>query len=125
MAGLITARGKSGTPSRQHSGFASPAAIRYLHRMADQPHDLYEAEHADRKNARLGMSLFVVYFIVYAAFVAICAFSLKTMQTPVLGVNLAVFYGFALIGFAFMLALIYMWACGPSGDSKNGGGNVG
>lgn len=89
--------------------------------MPERPHDLYEAEHADRKHARLGLILFFVYLLVYAAFVAVCAFSLKSMQTPILGLNLAVVWGFALIGFAFVLALIYMFLC----RRANGGGDVG
>ena len=32
------------------------------------------------------------------------------------GVNLAIWYGFALIVVAFVLALIYGWACRKSGD---------
>lgn len=81
-----------------------------------QPHDLYEAEHANRKNARLGLILFFVYLTVYGAFVAICAFSFKTMETPVLGVNLAIVYGFGLIVFALLLAIVYMWLCTPTED---------
>jgi uncharacterized membrane protein (DUF485 family) len=84
----------------------------------DRPHDLYEAEHADRKNARLGMTMFFIYLIVYAGFVGICAFKLSAMETPVLGVNLAIVYGFGLIGFAFVLAVIYMMLCHPA----DGGG---
>lgn len=82
------------------------------------PHDLYEAEHADRKNARLGLVMFFIYLVVYGTFVGLCAFSLGTMETPVLGVNLAIFYGFGLIGFAFVLAMIYMWMCKPSDQGK-------
>jgi uncharacterized membrane protein (DUF485 family) len=88
----------------------------------DRPHSLYEAEHADRGNARLGLFLFFIYFAVYAVFVALCAFKLSTMQTPVLGVNLAIVYGFGLIGFAFLLALIYMFMC--KAPKRNGGGDV-
>ena len=77
-----------------------------------------ELEAADRRNARLGIVLFIIYLLVYAAFVGLCAFSLKTMETPLLGVNLAVVYGFGLIGFAFVLAMIYMWMCKPSDETK-------
>jgi len=82
------------------------------------PHTLYEAEHADRKNARLGLIFFFIYLFVYGGFVAICAFRLSAMSQPILGVNLAVFYGFGLIGFAFVLAVIYMLLCHPSDDEK-------
>jgi uncharacterized membrane protein (DUF485 family) len=83
----------------------------------DQPRDLYESERADRSNARLGLLMFFIYCAVYAGFVGLCAFSLKTMERPILGVNLAVFYGFGLIGFAFVLALIYTFLC-KSDDTK-------
>lgn len=78
----------------------------------------WELAIADRSNARLGIVLFFIYLAVYAAFVGLCAFSLKTMETPILGVNLAIVYGFALIGFAFVLAVIYLWMCKPGHDSK-------
>jgi uncharacterized membrane protein (DUF485 family) len=77
--------------------------------MSDQPHDLYEAEHADRRNARRGLLLFWIYFAVYAAFFVICAFRWDLMKTQVFGVSLAIAYGFGLIGFAFVLAVIYMF----------------
>jgi len=65
----------------------------------------------ERANARLGLVLFMLYCAVYAGFVGICAFSLQTMERQFLGVNLAVVYGFGLIGFAFVLALSYTWLC--------------
>jgi uncharacterized membrane protein (DUF485 family) len=77
--------------------------------MTDRPQDLYEAEHADRRNARWGLVLFWMYFIAYAVFVALCAFRWQVMKKQVLGVNLAIAYGFGLIGFAFVLAVIYMF----------------
>lgn len=90
---------------------------------AEHPHDLYEAEHADRHNARLGIGLFAVYLVVYAVFVGLCAFAWETMNTRVLGVNLAVAYGFGLIGFAIVLAVIYMVLCHPAGNgAPNAGG---
>ena len=63
------------------------------------------------RNARVGMVLFVIYVIFYAGFVAICAFSFKTMQTEVGGVNLAIIYGFGLIFLALLLAVVYMLIC--------------
>ena len=76
-----------------------------------KPDNLYDAEHARTSNARLGIVMFFIYCAVYAGFVGLCAFSLRTMERPVLGVNLAVFYGFGLIGFAFVLAMIYTFLC--------------
>ena len=63
-------------------------------------------------NARLGMWLFLLYASFYVGFVLICTFRPVWMQHLIAGVNLAVWYGFGLIVFALVLALIYMWACG-------------
>jgi uncharacterized membrane protein (DUF485 family) len=63
-------------------------------------------------NARLGLILFFIYLIFYAAFVYLSAFRGDLMAQPALaGVNLAVVYGFALILGAFLLAVIYMFLC--------------
>lgn len=88
----------------------------YLNHAMSEPHDLYEAEHADRRNARTGLMLFWIYFVVYAGFVGLCAFAWQVMKREILGVNLAIVYGFALIGFAFVLAMIYMWMTRPAGN---------
>lgn len=66
------------------------------------------------RNARLGLVLFLVYLAFYAGFVLLAAFSPETMQrTPVAGVNLAVWYGFALIAAALVFALVYGALCHP------------
>jgi uncharacterized membrane protein (DUF485 family) len=63
-------------------------------------------------NARLGVILFCIYLAFYAGFVLLAAFSPTTMQrTPWAGVNLAIWYGFALIIAAFALALLYGALC--------------
>ena len=64
------------------------------------------------RNTRIGMSLFAVYLLLYGGFVFTAAFHPETMeQTPLAGVNVAIWYGFGLIAVAFVLALIYGWAC--------------
>ncbi len=65
-----------------------------------------------RFNTRLGMSLFLVYLVMYVGFVCINAFKAEWMDvTAIAGLNLAIVYGFALIVFAFVLALIYGVLC--------------
>ncbi len=59
---------------------------------------------------RFALVLFAVYCLCYAGFIGIAAFSFATLKIPVAGVNLAVVYGFGLIGLAFVLALLYL-AC--------------
>ena len=64
------------------------------------------------RNAAIGIALFLVYLLFYGGFVLLNAFAPAVMeQTPVAGVNLAIWYGFALIIFALALALIYGWLC--------------
>ena len=66
-------------------------------------------------NTRLGVILFVVYVLFYGGFMALSAFWPEVMSRPFLrGVNLAVVYGFALIGAALVLALLYMKLCRKS-----------
>ena len=56
--------------------------------------------------------MFVLYAIVYAGFVAINLVAPSLMEAIVLaGLNLAVVYGFGLIGFALGLALLYNAMC--------------
>jgi uncharacterized membrane protein (DUF485 family) len=64
-----------------------------------------------RRNARYGLVLFVVYLIIYSAFVLLNAFAAEWMKLTVLGINLAVLYGLGLIVAAFVLALVYAWLC--------------
>ena len=64
------------------------------------------------RNARFGIVLFVVYLAFYGGFVLLAAFSPDTMaRLPWAGVNLAIWYGFALIAAALILALIYGYLC--------------
>ncbi len=82
---------------------------------------------ASPAKARLGMWLFLFYSAVYAAFVALNALSPTTMEAPgLLGMNLAVTFGFGLIVLAIVMGLIYNALCGrmenrmnaPAGDRK-------
>src|SRR5215213_5129687 len=65
-----------------------------------------------KRNSRYGIWLFVIYLAFYGGFVLLAAFSPATMaRTPWAGVNLAIWYGFALIAAALLLALIYGYLC--------------
>jgi uncharacterized membrane protein (DUF485 family) len=60
------------------------------------------------RSSRLGLSLFVIYLTFYGGFVLLNTFSPDTMDhLPWAGINLAVWYGFALIVGAVVLAFIY------------------
>jgi uncharacterized membrane protein (DUF485 family) len=63
-------------------------------------------------NARLGLVMFAIYCVFYAVFVWVCTFRLELMGQPFIGgVNLAIWYGFALILVAFVMAAIYLFLC--------------
>jgi uncharacterized membrane protein (DUF485 family) len=75
-------------------------------------------------NSRVGLMLFTMYLLLYGGFVYLAAFSPQTMEaTPFAGVNLAIWYGFGLIGAAFVLAMIYGCACGLAGRHGKDQGN--
>ena len=69
------------------------------------------------RNTRLGLTLFTVYLVFYSGFVLLAAFSPDSLAVLLAGVNLAVWYGFGLIVAAFVLAIVYGWACRPIDDS--------
>jgi uncharacterized membrane protein (DUF485 family) len=72
-----------------------------------------------RRNARWGLVLFAIYLAFYGGFVALAAFSPQTMERiAAAGVNLAVWYGFALIAAAIVLALVYGWICRPPREGE-------
>ncbi len=65
-------------------------------------------DHSDR-NKRTGLLLFVVYLTLYGGFMAWNVISPSSMATPVLlGMNLAIVYGFGLIVAALVLAVAYV-----------------
>ena len=83
----------------------------------DQVHDSQETS---ARNSRYGIVLFVVYSLIYAAFVLLNAFFPAVMEAmPVAGVNVAVLYGLGLILVAFLLSLVYGWLCrAPAAESR-------
>jgi len=75
--------------------------------------------HHIARNARIGLILFVIYVLFYAAFVWLSAFRPAAMGEPFIGgVNLAVCYGIGLIIAAFVMAIIYMLICRDADDAE-------
>jgi uncharacterized membrane protein (DUF485 family) len=69
-------------------------------------------EPAANRRARLGLVLFTIYFLLYGGFMLLNVFDPAFMEkTPFAGINLAILYGFGLIGMALVLALVYAWLC--------------
>ncbi len=73
-------------------------------------------------NARVGLLLFCIYLVLYCGFVFLNAFAPEMMETtPILGLNLAILYGFGLIIAALLMSLLYGALCcdevvGEKGD---------
>jgi len=73
---------------------------------------------AEAKHRRFGLKLFAAYLAVYAGFIGVAAFKHAVLSAPAMfGVNLAIVYGFGLIGFAFVLALVFL-AAGSSQEKS-------
>lgn len=71
------------------------------------------------RHARFGLLLFFIYLALYAGFVLISAFYPALMERqPIEGVNLAILYGFGLIGAAVVLALLYGLTGGSPRDGE-------
>lgn len=70
------------------------------------------------RNARMGLVLFAVYLVLYGGFVLLNTFSPETMEaTPIVGINVAILYGFGLIIAAFVMALLYGALCDSNDES--------
>ncbi len=88
--------------------------------MLHEPAGQQGEDFASAYKQRLGGWMFLIYAAVYGAFVAInVARPLAMEQTIVFGLNLAVVYGFGLIIFALILALIYNQACSAKEKSMD------
>lgn len=71
--------------------------------------------------ARIGTWMFLLYALIYAGFVVINVGKPELMEKIVFwGLNLAVVYGFFLIVFAMVLALIYNALCGAKEREMEG-----
>lgn len=71
--------------------------------------------HIVSRNARYGLILFAVYVALYGGFVFLAVFRTSVLASVVPGgANLAIAYGFGLIGAALLLALVYVFLCGDT-----------
>ena len=94
--------------------------------MLHDPAAPVQVDHATSYKMRLGTIMFLIYAAVYAGFVAINVLNPLLMEAIVLfGLNLAVVYGFGLILFALILALIYNALCARKETELNSGQNDG
>ncbi|OFW55884.1 MAG: hypothetical protein A2133_01250 [Actinobacteria bacterium RBG_16_64_13] len=80
--------------------------------MLHEPAAVSGIDEAAGYKKRLGLKMLLVYGVIYIIFIVINVAWPKVMGTIVVGgLNLAIIYGFALIIIAFVLAVVYNWAC--------------
>jgi len=80
--------------------------------MLHEPAAKVERDPSSPYKMRIGVWMFIVYSLIYAGFIAINVASPLAMEREVFaGLNLAVVYGFGLIFFAFVQALVYDRMC--------------
>ena len=80
--------------------------------MLHEPATPAEKDPSGPYKIKLGVRMFIIYFLFYASFVAINLISPKSMALIVFaGLNLATVFGFALIITALIEALIYDGLC--------------
>jgi len=79
--------------------------------MAHGPAVKLGKDNAAGYKTKLGIWMFLLYTAVYFGFVVINAIKPSLMETVIMGQTLAVVYGFGLLGFALVLAIIYNNLC--------------
>ena len=81
-------------------------------------------DNASPAKAKLGIQLFIVYAIIYGAFVAINTTNPELMEMEMPGgINLAVFYGFGLIVVAIIMGIVYNAICTGYENKMNSEGS--
>ncbi|MCX7953964.1 MAG: DUF485 domain-containing protein [Bacteroidales bacterium] len=71
-----------------------------------------DEDKASKKKASLGVKLFFVYLLFYAAFTYISISHPSWMSTRIIfGLNLAIVYGFSLIIIAIVMGWVYHMIC--------------
>lgn len=80
--------------------------------MLHEPATPQEKDYASAYKTRLGLWMFILYALIYVGFIAINVINPVLMETIVFaGLNLAIVYGFGLIIFALILAIVYNAMC--------------
>jgi uncharacterized membrane protein (DUF485 family) len=75
----------------------------------------------DSAVAKTRLWLFALYLALYLGFMLLTAFDLRLMAwAPFGGVNLAILYGFLLIGAALVMAIVYWWLARGTGETEGG-----
>ena len=88
--------------------------------MAHGPAVKLGKDNAAAYKTKLGISMFILYTLTYFSFVVLNTVNPAAMQEIYFGQTLAVLYGFFLIGFAFVMAIIYNHLCTAAETRLNG-----
>lgn len=92
--------------------------------MLHEPAQEHGEDRAAPYKMRLGVYMFILYATIYVGFVVINTVNPVLMEMEIfLGLNLAVVYGFGLIIFALILALIYNSMCNAKENAENSTGS--
>ncbi|QVK21606.1 DUF485 domain-containing protein [Mycoplasmatota bacterium] len=87
--------------------------------MGHGPATKWEEDKSSDYKARLGIWMFFGYIIIYGGFMLINVINPKLMGLDIGSLNLAVVYGFGLIVFALILAIIYNNLCSRAEKKLN------
>lgn len=77
---------------------------------------------SDRSSAfktRVGIWMFILYAIIYIGFVLINTLRPELMASDIGSLNLAIIYGFGLLFFALLLAVVYNAICSAAEEEFN------
>ena len=79
----------------------------------------WKEDKSENYKTRLGLVMFVFYFVIYVVFILVSVFSPRTLGMDVGSLNLAIVYGFGLIIIAIIQSVVYNMMC-----SKHEGGHA-
>lgn len=79
----------------------------------------WKKDNAAGFKTKLGLIMFFIYFLVYAGFIYINVTNPKLMGKDIGSLNLAIVYGFGLIIFAVIIALLYNFICSKAEEKLN------
>lgn len=79
--------------------------------MGHGPSTEWKEDGSSEYKSKLGVRMFLFYFVIYSGFILINTINPKLMGIDVFKVNLAIFYGMGLIVLALTMALIYNYLC--------------
>ncbi len=87
--------------------------------MSHGPSANWGKDNASGIKSKVGMWMFLVYTLVYGGFILINLINPRLMAKDIGSQNLAIVYGFGLIIFALLLAVVYNHICTRAEEKLN------